>query len=76
MSPRRIWTAVASFFTLAAVAGGCVLPFLRWQPQAPFDVLGVGWVLMNIPNLFLWTTVLSLAIIALYSWCRAILADC
>lgn len=75
MSPRRLWTAAAWIFTVATAAVACVLPFLRWVPQFGIDVLGVAWLLTNAANLFMWTLVISLLVVALYCWFRILLAE-
>lgn len=75
MSARRVWTYASWLFSAIALISGCTLPFLKWHPQASFDVLGVGWLLTNSPNLFLWVLFLSMAALALYCWVRTALAE-
>ncbi len=75
MSARRAWTYAAGLFSVITLITGCTLPFLKWHPQASFDVLGVGWLLTNSPNLFLWVLCLFMAVLALYCWVRTALAE-
>jgi hypothetical protein len=74
MTPRKLWTIAAWLFTAGAGAAACALPFLKWVPQAPFDILGFMWLLTNTPNLFLWTATIALGVLALYYWAKAVLA--
>ena len=75
MTPRRLWNIAGLLFAIPAVVAACFLPFLRWVPQASFDILGFAWVLTNAPNLFLWVLVLTFGIAALYCGFRGLLAD-
>lgn len=63
----RLWLAVAA--TLLAGVFGWKVRTLQWQPQAPFDVLGVLWILSNIPALMLWGVFAGLVILAIGAWC-------
>lgn len=67
----RLWLAVAA--TLLAGIVGWKVSSLEWQPQAPFDVLGVLWLLSNIPGLVLWGVFAGLAILAIGAWCSFLL---
>ncbi len=62
----RFWLAVVA--TLIAAAFGWMLRGVRWHPQADFDVLGVLWVLTNIPALMLWGVFVGLVLLALGAW--------
>ena len=62
----RFWLAVVA--TALAGVVGWWLRSIEWHPQAPFDVLGVLWILMNIPALILWGVFLGLLVLALFSW--------
>jgi len=75
MSLRRIWTIAAWLVTIGALVIGCFLPFLRWHPQAHFDVLGVAWLFTNFPRLPAWVAFILLAPLALYCWGKAVFAE-
>ncbi len=75
MTARRMWRTAAWVFTVSSALGACALPFLRWRPRLSFDVVGVLWLLMNTPHLFVWGLVISLAILALCCWIRSLLAE-
>jgi hypothetical protein len=62
----QFWLAVVA--TLIAAGFGWMLRSIEWNPQAPFDVLGVLWILTNIPGVILWGVFLGLLLLALRAW--------
>ncbi len=57
-------------FLLTALAGAAGIGFLTTDgvPQAPFDVLGILWVLTNLPRIFLFGIFLTLSILSVCCW--------
>jgi hypothetical protein len=64
--------ALAILLTVMTVPLGAYLPSLKWEEQAFFDILGILWLLTNLPNLFLWGLFLLMLTLTLSCWALAI----
>ena len=64
---------VGAGFLFLAFAGVAVIWVLRtsWTPQADFDVLGIMWLLMNLPKLMAFVLALLFAFIGVYLLVKA-----
>lgn len=63
MKPYR-YAALVMAIVFAAIAWAAAL-LLRWQPRAGFDVLGCGWLLMNLPKVMIVAIPAFIAFVAL-----------
>lgn len=39
---------------LIGIGLGIMVTRLKWIPRPDFDVLGIAWLFMNLPNLLIW----------------------
>lgn len=62
------YRGLALFLTLLTGAFGLWTATLKWEPQAPFDIMGILWALTNLPNLFLWGVFFMLLSMTLCCW--------
>lgn len=64
---QRFLIGLALISTLLAATLGWKISSLEWRPWLPFDVLGVLWLLGNLPQLVAWALFLGTVGLALYS---------
>lgn len=69
MSPHAKLALTSS---VPAVALVVYLATLEWIPRLPFDVLGIAWLLMNLPLLAGWVVAALLIGVAVYCWLMAL----
>ncbi len=73
-SIQRLRVVLASIATALAAAMGYLVASMPWAPHASFDILGVLWLLSNIPQLIAWGILVALSWLALYAWLEVLRA--
>lgn len=69
---QRIQVVLAIIATALAVTMGIFVLSMPWVPLASFDIIGVLWLLSNIPQIVACGMLLGLSILALYAWIQVL----
>lgn len=64
---RRFLIGLAVVSTLLAATLGWKVSSLEWRPRIDFDVIGVLWLVANLPQLVAWAFFLGSVAVALLS---------
>lgn len=71
MDVKRTWRGAALFFAAVGAVISLLLFDLKWVPRADFDILGIGWLFMNIVPLGIIAVVILCFGAAVYFWIRS-----
>jgi len=68
---QRVSLVGAVACAILALVPGYYAVTLRWAPHADFDVVGILWLLQNLPRLVAWVLTAALGAAAFYLGVRA-----
>ena len=63
---------IALVLTVLTAVFGLFVQSLEWEPQASFDIIGILWLLSNIPTLAAWLLEFFLMALTIWSWWLAL----
>ena len=59
---------VAIVLTATTAVFGLFVQSLAWEPQSSIDIIGILWLLSNVPILAAWTLLFFLFALTIWSW--------
>lgn len=68
--PREFYKVAAWFYTVVAIVSAPVAWQFEYQPQTDFDIIGVLFIMQNLPVMFFWGIFFISLCCAIYCWAR------
>lgn len=69
---KRFLATVAMMILGLALLLGYRLSKIPWEPAAPFDIIGILWLIQNLPKLIGWVAAWSLGVLSLLCFWKAV----